>query len=98
MNTWVPCSPVRQKNADANAPDSGVKPMFRYSYIWMPRNVRPRPSVKKRPRIRPRRLFRFTHTSAQCIVNDDDTRMNVLMPVSVFGMSYGSGGKAGYVP
>ena len=54
--------------------------------------------MKNRPRISPRRLFRFTEISAQCIVNDDDTRMNVLMPVRVFGMSYGWGGKTGYVP
>ena len=54
--------------------------------------------MKNRPRISPSRLFRFTETSAQCIVNDDETRIAVLMPVRSFGISYGSGGKTGYVP
>ncbi len=37
--------------------------------------------------MRPMRLFRFTDTSAQCIVNDDEIRIAVLIPVESFGNS-----------
>ena len=49
-------------------------------------------SVKSRPRVSPRRLPRLIETSAQCIVNDDEIRIAVLMPVESTGISNGSGG------
>ncbi len=52
-------------------------------------------SVNSSPSARPRRLPRLIETSAQCIVNEDDTRIAVLMPVESTGISNGSGGKTG---
>ena len=50
-------------------------------------------SVNSRPSVIPRRLLRLIDTSAQCIVNDDEIRIAVLMPVESTGISNGSGGK-----
>ena len=52
-------------------PDQGVLDPLR------DRNVSPMRNVSRRPARRPKTLPRFTECSAQCIVNDDVTRMHV---------------------
>ena len=44
------------------------------------------------PACRPRRLPAFTLSSAQCIVNDDDSRIAVLTPATSFGSTSPSAG------
>ena len=87
MNTCIPCRPVSAKNVVGKAPSEGTKPSAWYSRICRPRKVRPITSVRPRPRIRPSRRPRDADTSAQCMVNDEATRMAVLMPVVALGIS-----------
>ena len=42
----------------------------------------------------PKRWSRLIETSAQCIVNDDEIRIAVLMPVASTGRSMPAGGHA----
>ena len=94
----MPWSPVNPKNTLAKAPCSGVKfstCSSAYSRICSARNVSPMISVNISPSVRPRRLPRFIDTSAQCIVNEDEIRIAVLIAVESTGISNGSGGYTG---
>ena len=83
---------MSEKKPEAKALSEGVKPRFRYSWIWRLRNVSPIASVRKRPTISPNRWSRLIETSAQCIVNDDEIRIAVLIPVASTGSSMPAGG------
>ena len=71
---------------------AGEKPMWTYSLIWMKRNVAPSPSVVTIPAFSPKRLPDLAHSSAQCIVNDDESRIAVLTPAISFGSSVPAAG------
>ena len=49
MATCAPCSPVRPKKTDANAPSPVLKPTFRYSTTCVSRNARPIRNVSTMP-------------------------------------------------
>ena len=70
----------------------GAKPMWTYSLIWMNRNVQPSRNVVRMPACRPRRLPLLWACSAQCSVNEDETRIAVLTPAISFGSSVPSAG------
>src|SRR3954452_2307119 len=64
-----------------------AQPKWKYSLIWTVRNVSPRRKVVSRPTFIARLLLFLIPSSAQCIVNDDETRMHVLMPATRTGIS-----------
>ena len=59
--------------------------MFAYSLIWMNRNVQPSRKVVSMPAFRPKRLPFLIAVCAQCIVNEEDTRIAVLTPATSTG-------------
>src|SRR5262249_21263912 len=91
--TCAPCSPVRPKKTEANAPEPVLKPTFRYSINCVQRNVRPITKVRTIPARNAFRSPRLIDCSAQCIVKLEVTRMQVLTPATNTGNSYGGGGQ-----
>ena len=59
--------------------------MWTYSLIWMNRNVAPSRNVVSIPAFSPNRLPFLIDVWAQCIVNDEDTRIAVLKPATRTG-------------
>src|SRR5439155_8907903 len=78
----------------AKAPSFSAKPTREYSIPWVTRKLRPIRNVSRRPARSPQTLPRFTDWSAQCIVNDDVTRMQVLMKATKIGRWNGGVGHA----
>src|SRR5205823_12744509 len=75
--TCAPCRPVKQKKIVGWAPSEGAKPMRAYSRICVSRNVRPIRNVSTSPAWRPKRFPFLIEVSAQCIVKEEVTRMQV---------------------
>src|SRR3954447_24386407 len=96
--TCAPWRPVKQKKIVGNAPSLVLKPMREYSSPCVMRKVRPMKKVRKSPARRPQTLPRFTDVSAQCIVKDDVTRMQVLTNATCTGSEYGGGGHGSLLP
>ena len=67
--------------------------MWTYSLIWMKRNVAPSRNVVRIPALSPKRLPDLSDSCAQCIVNDDESRIAVLTPAISFGSSVPSAGQ-----
>src|SRR4051795_8740940 len=90
--TCAPWRPLKQKKIVGKAPSLVLKPIREYSSACVMRKLRPMRKVRNNPARRPQTLPRFTDVSAQCIVNDDVTRMHVLMNATYTGRWYGGVG------
>src|ERR1700693_106751 len=93
-NTCGPRGPGRQQKIVATAPSFSAKPTREYSIPWVTRNDRPIRNVSRRPARSPHTFPRFTDWSAQCIVNDDVTRMHVFTNATKIGRWNGGVGHA----
>src|SRR3954453_9499464 len=63
-----------------------AQPRWKYSLIWTVREVSPSRKDVRRPAFIARLLLFLIPSSAQCIGNDDETRIHVLTPATSTGI------------
>ena len=68
--------------------------MWTYSLICTNRKVAPSAKVVKIPACSPKRLPAFADSSAQCMVTEDESRMQVFTPAMYLGSSVPSAGQS----